>query len=347
MKFNLTKTNELENIPAEIICASQVEVKEVSWLWKGYIPFGKITLLQGDPGDGKSTFVLNLAAMLTSGKPLPFCDESIEPMKVIYQTTEDDIEDTVVPRFIKAGGNPDNLLFINEKDKMLTFTDNRIPDTIRKTNAKLLILDPLSSYIGGDVSLNMANDVRSQFNPLIQTAKETGCAIIIVGHLNKMQGAKSLYRSLGSIDVVGAARSTLLIGRTSSERPSERMMVIQKSNLAPTGTGVVFNIDELGIEWIEERAATADELFCEKTGAGRPNVKYEKAKEILTNLLSDGGKPQSEIMLAMENENISRSTVFKAKSEIGAVSRKVGSSWEWFLPEPDGSIIHDDFIEIP
>ena len=160
-------TNVKRDIRECIISADKVEVKEVKWLWPGYIPYGKITLLQGDPGDGKSTFMLTLAALLTTGQSLPFCDEESEPMNVIYQTTEDDAEDTVVPRFIKAGGDTTKLHFINEKEKTLTFSDRRIADAIRKTNAKLVILDPLSAYIGGDVSLNIANDVRAQFNPLI------------------------------------------------------------------------------------------------------------------------------------------------------------------------------------
>ncbi len=220
-----------ENKTLDIISADKVEVKEVKWLWPGYIPYGKITLLQGDPGDGKSTFMLTLAALLTTGQSLPFCDEENEPMNVIYQTTEDDAEDTVVPRFIQAGGDTTKLHFIDEKEKTLTFSDKRIADAIKATNAKLVILDPLSAYIGGDVSLNIANDVRAQFNPLIQAAKETGCAVVIVGHMNKMGGTKALYRSLGSIDVVGAARSCLLIARTDKDRPDERVMAVQKATL--------------------------------------------------------------------------------------------------------------------
>ena len=112
------------NIPAklEIIKASEITPKEVRWLWYPYIPFGKVTLLQGDPGDGKSKLMLSLAALLSKGAPLPFADEdeSGEPMTVIYQTTEDDADDTVVPRFNSAGGDGDRLIFIKEDEKSLT-----------------------------------------------------------------------------------------------------------------------------------------------------------------------------------------------------------------------------------
>ena len=93
------------NVPLEVVKASEIEPKEVKWLWYPYIPFGKVTLLQGDPGDGKSKLMLSIAALLSKGEPLPFTEEETEPMTVIYQTTEDDADDTVVPRFNFAERN--------------------------------------------------------------------------------------------------------------------------------------------------------------------------------------------------------------------------------------------------
>ena len=166
------------NIPAklEIIKASEIIPKEVRWLWYPYIPFGK------------SKLMLSLAALLSKGAPLPFADEdeSGEPMTVIYQTTEDDADDTVVPRFNSAGGDGDRLIFIKEDEKSLTFGDDRIREAVEKYNAKLLILDRMSSYIGGDCSMNNANETRAEFNHLIAVAKDTGCAIIIIAYMNSM-----------------------------------------------------------------------------------------------------------------------------------------------------------------
>lgn len=164
------------NVPAklEIIKASEITPKEVRWLWYPYIPFGKVTLLQGDPGDGKSKLMLSLAALLSKGAPLPFADEdeSGEPMTVIYQTTEDDADDTVVPRFNSAGGDGNRLIFIKEDEKSLTFGDDRIREAVEKYNAKLLILDPMSSYIGDTCSMNNANETRAEFNHLIAVSKD-------------------------------------------------------------------------------------------------------------------------------------------------------------------------------
>ena len=228
-------------VPLEIIKASEIEPKEVKWLWYPYIPFGKVTLLQGDPGDGKSKLMLSIAALLSNGEPLPFTDEEeTEPMTIIYQTTEDDADDTVVPRFNSAGGNGENLIFIKEDEKSLSFGDNRIAEAIEKYHAKLLILDPMSSYIGENCSMNNANETRAEFNHLIAVAKNTGCAIVIIAHMNKMRDTNPLYRTNGSIDIAGAARSILAITRSpNKEAPAERYMVQVKSNLAPTGSVVL------------------------------------------------------------------------------------------------------------
>ena len=178
------QTNEKKTL---YIRASDVEQKEVTWLWYQYIPFGKVTIVQGNLWDGKSTLKLTIAAKLTNGEILPFTEPADlpEPMTVIYQTMEDDADDTVVPNFMTVGGNRDRLIFIKEDESLLTFADARIGTVIRETGAKLLILDPLSSYIG-KCSLNAANDVRPQFNHLIRAAKSTGWAIVVVDHMNKM-----------------------------------------------------------------------------------------------------------------------------------------------------------------
>lgn len=253
------------------------------------------------------------------------------------------MDDTVVPRFLAAGGNAERLCFIDEREKPLSFADPRIPQAVHQTGAKLLVLDPLSSYIGRDVSINMANDVRTQFNPLIQLAQTSGCAIVVVAHMNKMAGTKAIYRSSGSIDVVGAVRSSLLIARTGKERPDERIMVVQKSNLAPTGKGILFSAGET-IQWISQVDKTADEVLSIAYPAPhRPNEQFERARELLNELLADGPMPQSQIQEKVTQAGIGWGTAKKAKSDLGVISFKSGAQWLWRLeesPPPTGQQVN-------
>lgn len=337
--MNSSTAEPVTDVELEVVRASEVTPKEIRWLWYPYIPFGKVTLLQGDPGDGKSKLMLAVAAILSSGKDLPFADEnefSGEPMTVIYQTTEDDADDTVVPRFIASEGNTDNLIFIKEDEKNLTFGDERIRAAIEKYGAKLLILDPLSSYIG-DCSMNSANETRTAFNHLISVAKDTGCAIVIIAHMNKAKDTSPLYRTSGSIDIAGAARSILAISRTKNdENRNERVMVQVKSNLAPTGLAILFEVTENGVNFLDEIDMTAEEalsFFTPKTG--RPSEKSDAAIGFIRDLLRDGKLAANECEAKLREAGFKKSTIKKAKRNAGVVSEKEGFVWYWRLPAPD------------
>ena len=325
----------------ELVKASDITPKKVEWLWYPYIPFGKVTLLQGDPGDGKSQLMLALSAIASKGKPLPFADEEDihEPMTVIYQTTEDDADDTVVPRFIASDGDRDKLLFIREDEKGLTFDDNRIRSAIEKSGAKLLILDPLSSYIGDNCSLNAANETRAAFNHLIGITKDTGCAIVIIAHMNKLRETSPLYRTSGSIDIAGVARSILAITRTpNKENPHERVMVQVKSNLAPTGSAILFEVGEKGISFIDEIEMTAEQAFASVAPKlGRPNEEFESCKEFILDLMKCGKLPSAACEELLKDNGFKKSTIKKAKKEAGVVSVKEGMVWYWTLPTAEAS----------
>ena len=325
----------------ELVKASDITPKKVEWLWYPYIPFGKVTLLQGDPGDGKSQLMLALSAIASKGKPLPFADEEDihEPMTVIYQTTEDDADDTVVPRFIASDSDRDKLLFIRETEKSLTFDDDRIRSAIEKSGAKLLILDPLSSYIGDNCSLNAANETRAAFNHLIGVAKDTGCAIVIIAHMNKLRETSPLYRTSGSIDIAGVARSILAITRTpNKENPNERLMVQVKSNLAPTGSAILFEVGEKGISFIDEIEMTAEQAFASiAPKIGRPSAECEEATALILDLMKAGKLPSAACEEFLEAEGFKKSTIKKAKKNAGVLSIKEGMIWYWTLPTAEAS----------
>ena len=319
----------------EIIKASEITTREIEWLWYPFIPYGKVTILQGDSGDGKSLMILKLAAMLTQGEPMPFADgDGQAPINVIYQSSEDDADDTIVPRFLKAGGDPERLLFINEKKKFLSFSDLRLLAALEQTKARLLILDPLSAYIGEGIQLNAANEVRAQFRPLIEMAKELKCAILIVHHQNKQLGQKAINRGSGSVDVIAGPRSTLVIARTGNDDPDERILAQVKCNVGPTGTAIVFSVGNGEVTWLREEAKTADEVLGNVfSGLGRPGTLVSDAKDILAEQLAKGPRPQQEIMAMMKAAGIGETTAKKAKALLAIRSVKQGSMWFWSLPE--------------
>ena len=174
----------------------------------------------------------------------------------------------------------------------LHLSDERIEKAITQNGARLIILDPIQAYMGEKTDMNRANEVRPMFRRLADVAERTGCAVILIGHLNKAAGGQSAYRGLGSIDFRAAARSVLLIGRVKRE-PNVRVIVHDKSSLAPEGKPVAFCLDpETGFSWIGEYDITADELL---SGAGgNTATKTEQAERLILDLLADGKELASE-----------------------------------------------------
>lgn len=165
-----------------LINMEDVQAREVSWLWYPYIPYGKLTIVQGDPGEGKTTFILHLAALLTKGEPLPNeeVDVQREPVNVIYQNAEDSLEDTIKPRLLEAGADCNRVLVIDESVDCLSMTDERLVRAIRETGAKMVVLDPIQAYLGADVDMHRANEIRPVLKQLGNIAEEYGCAIILM-----------------------------------------------------------------------------------------------------------------------------------------------------------------------
>lgn len=204
---------------------------------------------------------------------------------------------------------------------------------IKQINAKLLILDPLQAYLGENIDMHRANEVRPTFKQLAGIAERTGCAIVIIGHMNKMNGTKGLYRGLGSIDIAAAARSVLLVGRC-RDSPSIRVMAHLKSSLAPEGKSIGFELDELtGFRWVGYYDITADELLSCNHKIEEGQTKQAQAEMMLYEILRNGAVPCSDIYAGMAKQNISRRTAENAKKSIGAKSYKQGSCWYWILPQ--------------
>lgn len=316
----------------KLIKMNEIAAKKVNWLWYPYIPYGKITLIQGDPGDGKTTFVLAVAALLTNGKPMPECKDTAEPVTVIYQTAEDGLSDTIKPRLEEVGADCSRVIVIDESEQALTLSDERIEQAIIKVNAKLLILDPLQAYLGVDVDMHRANEIRPIFKSLAGVAERTGCAIVIIGHMNKMNGTKGLYRGLGSIDITAAVRSILLVGRD-KEIENTRIMAHLKSSLAPEGCPIAFELDrDNGFRWVGAYDISIDDIL-NGTRLEREPTKEIQAVSLITEMLRDNDMPCNEIYNRLADHNISRRTAENAKQLVGVRSYKKGANWYWSQSE--------------
>ncbi|EOS44268.1 AAA family ATPase [Lachnospiraceae bacterium JLR.KK009] len=312
----------------QMIKMSEIQSQEVSWLWYPFIPYGKLTIIQGDPGDGKTTLVLNIAAWLSKGEGLDSEMKLSEPVNVIYQSAEDGLADTVKPRLELAGADCERILVIDEKEKSLSMVDERLEKAIVQTKARMLILDPIQAYLGGGMDMNRANEARDMTKKLGALAEKYQCAIVLIGHMNKAAGNKAAYRGMGSIDFFAVARSVLLVGRVEGE-PNIRGVVQIKNNLAAFGQPKAFALSEDGFQWLGDYEIMADEVL----GGIAPKVnKMELAKRMLRELaLASNAVLSNEIFDMADEQGISKRTLENAKRELGIRARKINNSWYWEL----------------
>ncbi|MCI9225979.1 MAG: AAA family ATPase [Acutalibacter sp.] len=310
-----------------LIRMSEVELQEVRWLWYPYIPQGKLTIIQGNPGEGKTTLALWIAAICSQGQALPGM-ELRDPINILYQTVEDGLGDTIKPRLISAGADLSRIQCIDEAEHSLSLLDSRIEQAVKSTNAKLMILDPLQGYLGRDVDMNRANEIRDVLKRLTLIADKTGCSIVLIGHLNKAVGANSAYRGLGSMDFRAAARSVLLVSRMKKD-PGVRVIVHDKSSLAPEGKSVAFFIEDGALHWVEGYdKITAEDLL----NGGPTNTKVEQTERLVRERLSEGPAPVKEIQNLVRQAGISPRTLDIAKKNMrDVISRKEGGHWKWVL----------------
>ena len=323
----------------KLINMEQVEIEKIDWLLYPFIPFGKVTIVQGDPGEGKTTMVLQIIAKLTKGEAvLPSGGDEpaleaktvdLEPVNVIYQTAEDGLGDTIKPRLLSAGADCSRVMVIDDNDQALTMMDARLEEAIIKTKARLVVLDPIQGFLGAAVDMHRANEIRPLMKRVAVLAEKYHCAIILIGHMNKNSNGKSSYRGLGSIDFQAAARSVLIVGRIKDE-PEIRVVCHVKSSLAPEGKSIAFRLDkDTGFEWIGEYDISADDLL---SGDNR-GQKVHEAKEFLKEILVSGSVAQTKVAEEAESRGIKKKTLWNAKKELEIESVKIGNQWFWTLPE--------------
>ena len=267
--------------------------------------------------------VMDLIGKLTTGKRLP--DERIrKPMNVIYQCSEDSLNDTIKPRLLKAGADCNRVGYINEETSGLALDDEEIRSAIAAFHAKLLVLDPVQAYIG-DTDLFSAVGIRRLMRRLNMWASIYDCAFLLVGHLTKKSNAKELYRGLGSIDLAAMARSVLQIERD-GENPDIRVVKHIKSNLAQKGNDLRFSITQ--VQWEQSNYSSFDELQTDHS----LSTKQERVAEMLKRMLENGPVEATVAQDAIIEAGIGAKTIKITKTIVGVVSKRMNNKWYWCLP---------------
>ncbi len=344
-------------------CLADVEAEEVEWIWPGRLARGKPTLLAGDPGLGKTWAALDVAACISSGRPLP-TGEVYGPGSIIIVTAEDDAADTLRPRLEAAGADLARIHVLDgiiEKGKERSFSLADIPQLAKKIDeigdVVLVIIDPISAYMGEGTDSHRNTDVRFLLGPLSQLAQRTRVALLAITHLSKGNVGSALHRSIGSIAFIAAARVGLLVAKDPDD-PERRVLAPTKGNLARTeGLGLVYTItgDPPRLEWLGPDERTADELLGNGNGGGGSSAKSPSkraiARDLILNLLANGPVPATEVEEAAVLKGIGKRTLSDAKRDVGARSFREGDVWYWTLepeetpgsegrpeqgPEPDG-----------
>ena len=313
---------------------SDVMTKQVKWLWFPYIAYGKLTLLQGDPGDGKSTMMMHLIAEISRGGVMPDGTALGRPQRVIYQCAEDSVGDMIKPRLVKMGANCKNIAYINEASSgNLTLDDERIRDAIISFEPKLLVIDPIQAYIGNDSSLQIAGSARKLMRRLSMWAETYDCAIILIGHMNKRESVKGLYRGLGSIDIMAAVRSVMQVERDPDD-PDVRIVTHIKNSLEATGGEIRFEIRPgTGFKWLgcagtlEPRRASHNDI---STVMGF-ETKQEEAAHIMSSMLKERDVAASEMLMTFTKYDIAEKTVRAVKKQLGIRAYRKDRQWFWTI----------------
>ena len=309
---------------------------ETNWLWKPLIPYESVTLIQGDGGDGKTTMILTIAAMVSRGVKPPtlfqgkLCpSESCPPVTTFYLTSEDEISDTTLKRFIRAGGDTTRFAYSAELQHHMTLREDELRSAIAQTGCRLLIIDPLQAFLPEGTHLGNITKMRTVFTMLANLAKTTGVAIVLVGHLNKNESSKDIHRGLGSIDIASAVRSVLMVEMDRKDHSFRTVRAIKNNFDESDYTPIRLLMDEeRKLSFVE----VDDEEFESTLSPVPASTKAEAAATLLRKILKDGPVPVARINQIMLTHKIGAKTAQRARHRIGAVQESEDGVYVWRLP---------------
>ena len=334
---------------------SQMGREEVRWLWEGRIPLGNITVLDGDPGLGKSVITTDLAARVTVGRAFPDgvpCGVETNGAGVVMLNAEDSFANTVGPRFDAAGGDSERAVWLSEVPNEVEPEYSRpisLPEdvallegAIERVAARLVIVDPLMAFLSSYTNAHKDQDIRHVLARLKSLAEKTGAAILLVRHLNKMPGGNPLYRGGGSIGIIGAARSGLIVAQDPDDPDGRRrVLASSKNNLSEPTPSLIFGVassDANGaarVEWHGESSLNATELMRAPLEEEEKSA-LEEALEFLKDELSEGPMAAKQVKLNAKREGVSERTLNRAKARLKVRSTKEAYGWTWTMPKRSG-----------
>lgn len=332
---------------------SDIRSEDVKWLWEPYIAKGKITLLEGDPNDGKTFIALAVASIVSQGWGFPGEDgrplERTEPGSVLYLTAEDGLADTIRPRVDMLGGDPNNIHILDgffrdgQEDSIesVTLQDiNVIRAAIEETNPCLIVVDPLQAYMGASVDIHRANEVRPVLSRVSKLAEEHNVALLFIRHLSKARTDRAMYRGNGSIDFSAAARSILMVGKNPDE-PEKRAIVQIKNSLLQCGDSIGFCIDGMGFTWTGKSDLTVEKMLGPKDNEDiGDRSAVDEARNFLEDMLESFPVPSKAIFAEAKKACISAASIRRAKEHMNIkIFKEQGKDgrWMWKLNPPSYS----------
>jgi hypothetical protein len=329
---------------------SSVEPEEVSWLWPSWLALGKLALVDGDPGLGKSAMTLDLAARVSSGRGFPD-GAQCEPSGVVLLSAEDGLADTIRPRLDVAEADTSKILALatvpneNGHDRLLSIPEDLalIEKGIRRVGARLVVVDPLMAFLSGETNSHRDQDVRRALAPLAGLADRTGAAVLVIRHLNKASANNPLYRGGGSIGIIGAARLAFVVGKDPRDE-NRRVLASTKNNLAPPPQSFMFGLEEaksgsVRVNWLGQSEVSAKDILATPQDHEHADARGE-AVEFLNQVLADGPLPAKQVIVEADDAGIAEKTLRRAKKILGVIvyrenitGEKRGSGrWLWKLP---------------
>lgn len=315
---------------------SEIEAKEVRWLFRPFIPFSMITILEGDPGLGKSFLAMYIAAAVSRGGLLPN-EQRVDRGKVVYLAAEDDAAYTIRPRMESMGADLERIIVL---DDLISLDENglvSLTKEVRDSSPTLIVLDPLLSFMPAGGDPYRPTIIRPFLGELKAIAEKADAALLIVRHLAKATNANALYRGTGSIDQIAMARSAIRVAKH-PDNPELRVLVHVKHNISERGRSLLFEIvkDDDGkplLAWRGETDIVIEDL--DKSEDEDDKSAFDDAKEFLKEILSGGPVAAKVVASRAESVSISKRTLERAKEALKVESSKKGGGWFWSLQAPD------------